>query len=184
MLLILVPVGLATIVGLLVLWPGSGPTRAQQAADQALPPGTTYPAARVVSVEVAPDCAPPQPCTGFAVVEVLEGPGEGDYQQVELPPEVIGAGLEKGDGLVLTRDAGAEGGPSYHFFDYERDLPLSALAIAFALCVAVVARLRGLASLVGLGFAFFILLKFVLPGILAESSPTLITLVGSSAIRR
>jgi uncharacterized membrane protein len=182
MLLILVPVGLATVVGLLALWPGSGPTRAQQAADQVLPPGTTYPAARVVSVEVAPDCAPPQPCSGTAVVEVLEGPGQGEFQQIELPPEVIGAGLEKDEGLVLTRDAGAEGGAAYQFVDYERDVPLTALAIAFALCVAVVARLRGIASLLGLGFAFFILLKFVLPGILAESSPTLITLVGSSAI--
>ena len=44
------------------------------------------------------------------------------------------------------------------------------------------ARLRGLASLVGLAFAFFILFQFVLPGLLAEESPTLVSLVGSSAI--
>ena len=44
------------------------------------------------------------------------------------------------------------------------------------------ARLRGLASLVGLAFAFFILLQFVLPGLLAEESPTLVSLVGSAAI--
>ncbi len=182
MLFVLVPVGLATLVGLVVLWPGDEPTRAEQAVEQALPAGTTFPDARVVSVEVAPDCVPPQPCTGTAVVEVLEGAGEGDFQQVELPPEVVGAGIEEGDGLVLSRDAGADGGPSYSFFDYERDLPLTALAVAFALCVAVVARLRGIASLVGLVFAFFILLTFVLPGILSERSPTLVTLVGASAI--
>ena len=41
MLLLLVPVGLATVVGLLVLWPGGEPTRAQQGAAAALPPGTT-----------------------------------------------------------------------------------------------------------------------------------------------
>ena len=42
--------------------------------------------------------------------------------------------------------------------------------------------MRGLASLVGLGFAFFILLQFMLPGLLSEYSPTLVSLVGSAAI--
>jgi uncharacterized membrane protein len=48
--------------------------------------------------------------------------------------------------------------------------------------VVAVARLRGLASLVGLAFAFFILLQFVLPGLLTGESPTLVSLVGSAAI--
>jgi uncharacterized membrane protein len=182
MLLVLVPVGLATLIGLVVLWPGGEPTRAQQGADQVYAPGTTFPDGRVVSVELPADCTPGQPCVGSAVVEVLDGPGQGDFQAIELPPEVVGEGVEEGDTVVLSRDAGAEGGPTYQFTDYGRDLPLLALAAGFALCTAVVARLRGVASLLGLGFAFFILLEFVLPGILAESSPTLVTLVGSSAI--
>jgi uncharacterized membrane protein len=180
--LVLVPVGLATLIGLVVLWPGGGPTRAQQGADQAFPPGTTYPDGRVVSVDLPADCTPGQPCVGSAVVEVLDGPGEGEFQAIELPPEVVGEGVETGDTVVLSRDAGSEGGPTYRFTDYGRDLPLTALAVGFALCTAVVARLRGTAALLGLGFAFFILLEFVLPGILAEGSPTLVTLVGSSAI--
>ena len=72
--------------------------------------------------------------------------------------------MEKGDTFVLTRDAGAEGGPSYGFSDYARGTPIVVLAIVFAVVVGLVARLRGLAALVGLGFAFFILLRFVLPG--------------------
>ena len=56
------------------------------------------------------------------------------------------------------------------------------LAIAFAVVVGVVARRRGLAALLGLAFAFVVLLQFVLPGLLAEASPTLVSLVGSSAI--
>ncbi|HEY4603535.1 MAG TPA: YibE/F family protein, partial [Blastococcus sp.] len=43
MLLFLVPVGLATVIGLIVLWPGDGPTKAEEAAATYLPPGTTYP---------------------------------------------------------------------------------------------------------------------------------------------
>jgi uncharacterized membrane protein len=182
MLLLLVPVGLATVIGLIVLWPSGEPTRAEQVAETYWPPGTTYPDARVVSVE--PDCAtdpaaPPQTC---AVVEILDGEGAGDFQQIQLPPEVVAAGVEEGDVFVLTRDAGAQGGVAYEFYDYQRSTPIIVLALAFAVVVGVVARLRGLASLVGLAFAFVVLLQFVLPGLLAEESPTLVSLVGSAAI--
>jgi uncharacterized membrane protein len=182
MLLVLVPAGLATLVGLVVLWPGSEPTRVEQAARQAFPPGMTYHDARVVSVEIAADCAPPVPCQGTAVVEVLDGPEARDFQQIELLPEVITAGLEVDEVIVVTRDAAAEGGAVFRFADYERDVPIIALALGFAVVVTAVARLRGLAALVGLAFAFFILVKFVLPGIVAGESPTLVTLVGASAI--
>ena len=184
MLLLLVPIGLATVVGLFVLWPSDEPTRAQQAAEVALPPGTTYPDGRVVSVE-------PLACGGetgaqlqcaTVVVEVLDDEGAGDFQQIELPADVVAAGVEEGDTFVLTRDAGADGGATYGFFDYARGTPIIFLAVAFAVVVGLVARLRGLLSLVGLAFAFFILFQFVLPAILSEDSPTLVSLVGSSAI--
>ena len=53
------------------------------------------PTARIVSVEevdcgIDPRC--PQTCAN-AVVEVLDGEGAGDFQQVELPPEVVAAGV-------------------------------------------------------------------------------------------
>ena len=185
MLLLLVPVGLATVIGLIVLWPSGEPTRAQQAAPIAIRrPAPTYPDGRIVSVEEVEcgiDPTVPQTCA-TAVVEVLDGEGAGDFQQVELPPEVVAAGVSEGDTLVLTRDGGAEGGAAYDFFDYERDTPIIVLALAFAVVVGLVARLRGLASLVGLAFAFFVLLQFILPGLLAQESPTLVSLVGSAAI--
>ncbi|MGY1722842.1 YibE/F family protein [Blastococcus sp. SYSU DS0533] len=185
MLLLLVPVGLATVIGLVALWPSGEPTRAQLAAEQALPPGTTYPDGRIVSIETF-DCGvdpsgPPQTCA-TAVVEVLGGEGAGAFEQVDMPPEVVAAGVSEGETLVLTRDAGAEGGPTYAFWDYERDTPIIVLAVAFAVVVGAVARLRGLASLLGLAFAFFVLLQFMLPGLLSEDSPTLVSLVGSAAI--
>lgn len=183
MLLLLVPVGLATVIGLLVLWPSGEPTRAQQAAEQALPPGTTYPDGRVASVETVECGVEGQPATcATAVVEVLDGEGEGEYVQVQLDEVVIANGVQEGDVLVLTRDAGAEGAAAYGFYDYARDLPMITLAVAFAVVVGLVARLRGLAALLGLAFAFTVLLQFILPGLLGDSSPVLVTLVGSAAI--
>ncbi|RZU32354.1 putative membrane protein [Blastococcus saxobsidens] len=184
MLLLLVPVGLATVIGLLVMWPDGEPTRAQQVAATYLPPGTTYPDGRVVSVETY-DCGDPSGAAAEcarAVAEVLDGDGAGDYVQVELDAVVVTNGVEEGDTLVLTRDPATEGGPSYAFYDYERDVPIITLAVAFALVVGLVARWRGLASLVGLAFAFLVLLQFVIPGLLTDDSPVLVSLVGSAAI--
>jgi uncharacterized membrane protein len=184
MLLLLVPVGLATVIGLFVLWPSGEPTRAQQVAETYLPPGITYADARVVAVDPF-DCGtdPAVPATCAVVtVEVLEGEGAGDYQSLEVQADVVAAGIEEGDVIVVTRDAGADGGVLYQFFDYERSTPIVTLAIAFAVVVILVARLRGLAALVGLAFAFFVLLQFVLPGLLGEQSPLLVSLVGSAAI--
>ncbi|WP_309232924.1 hypothetical protein [Blastococcus sp. TML/C7B] len=169
MLLLLVPVGLATVIGLLVLWPDGGPTRASQAAAQALPPGTTYPDGRVVSVQTEECGVEATALCATAVVEVLDGPGEGDYVQIGLDEVVVANGVAEGDVLVLSRDAGADGGALYNFSDFARDTPIVTLAVAFALVVGLVARWRGLASLVGLAFAFFVLLEFVLPGLLGDT---------------
>ncbi len=187
MLLVLVPIGLATVIGLVALWPSGEPSRAQQAAETFQPPGTSYPDATVQSLETY-DCSDgsasgQQLTCATTVVEVTDGDGEGDFVSVDLPPEVVGTGVQVGDGLVLTRIVdGGDGDPSYAFSDFQRTTPIVVLALAFVVVVGVVARLRGLAALVGLGFAFVVLLQFILPGILSSESPTLVTLVGSSAI--
>jgi uncharacterized membrane protein len=184
MLLLLVPIGVATVLGLFVLWPDGEPTRAQQVAQTYLPPGTTYADARVVSVEpfeCGTDPSYPATCAS-AVVEVLEGEGKGAFQQIDIPADVFASGVAKGETVVLSRDGGAEGGGTFQFFDYERSAPIVVLAILFAVVVGLVARLRGLASLLGLAFAFGVLLWFVIPGLLSDHSPVLVSLVGSAAI--
>ncbi|WP_091938961.1 YibE/F family protein [Trujillonella endophytica] len=188
MLFLLVPVGLATIVGLVVLWPSGETSAAQEAVEVQFPAGTTYADGRVVSVDPY-DCSQPagegevrELTCASVVVEVLEGEGAGEYEQLDLLPEVYAAGVEVGDVFVLTRDGGTEGGATYSFSDYERTTPMVLFAIFFAVVVAAVARLRGVAALLGLAFAFVVLLQFMLPGLLAGESPLLVTLVGSAAI--
>ncbi|WP_052091314.1 YibE/F family protein [Modestobacter caceresii] len=187
MLLVLVPVGIATLVGLLVLWPSGEQTAAQRAAESFQPPGTTYPEATIASLETyecaaATGNAPAQVCAR-AVLVVAEGESSGDYVQVELSSEVVAEGIEVGDELVLNRDPGIDSGQvTYQFQDFPRSTPIITLALAFTLVVGAVARLRGLLALLGLVFAFFILLQFMLPGLLAGSSPIWVSLVGSSAI--
>ncbi|HKF89152.1 MAG TPA: YibE/F family protein, partial [Propionibacteriaceae bacterium] len=59
---------------------------------------------------------------------------------------------------------------------------MAVVALLFAAAVVGVARLRGLVSLLGLGFAGFILVKFMFPALISGSNPTAVGLVGSSAI--
>jgi len=187
MLYVLVPVGLATLVGLFVLWPSGSETAAQQAADTFLPPGTTYPEATIASLEpyecaAATATVPAQTCA-TAVMVIGDGPSAGDYVQVDLSSDVVAEGVQVGDELVLNRDPGTDGGDAtYAFQDFPRGTPIVVLALFFVLVVGAVARLRGLLALLGLGFAFAVLLQFMLPALLDGGSPLWVSLVGSSAI--
>ena len=188
MLLVLVPVGLATLLGLFLLWPSGAQTPAEVAARTFIPAATTYPEGTVVSLSpfecsgAGRDSGGPSQTCATAVVEITGGEGAGSFQQIELAPDVVASGIGTGDRIVLSRDGGAEGGPTYAFSDYVRTTPMLALALAFVVVVGVVARLRGLAALLGLAFAFVILLTFMLPALLSGSSPTWVSLVGSAAI--
>jgi uncharacterized membrane protein len=187
MLFVLVPIGLATLVGLGVLWPDGEQTAAQQAAESFLPPGSTYPEATIASLEQyqcaeATSTTPAQTCA-TAVMVIADGAAAGDYVQVDLSAEVVAAGVGVGDELVLQADPGDDTGTAaYSFYDFPRSTPILALALVFTLVVGAVARLRGLLALVGLGFAFLVLFRFMLPALLDGSSPVWVSLVGSSAI--
>jgi uncharacterized membrane protein len=186
MLVVLIPIGLATLAGLALLWPGSATTAAQRAADAYLPPGTTFPQATIASLkpyECNPATAqvPAQTCA-TAVLVIGDGPTAGDYVQVDLSPDVVAEGVQVGDELVLNRDPGTGGPATYTFQDFPRGTPIVVLALFFALVVGAVARLRGLLALLGLGFAFAVLLTFMLPALLDGGSPLWVSLVGSSAI--
>jgi len=64
----------------------------------------------------------------------------------------------------------------------QRGRPMAVLALVFAAAVVVLGRWRGVTALVGLGVSFAILLAFVLPAILAGTSPLLVAVVGAAAI--
>ena len=188
MLFLLIPVGLATVLGLVLLWPSGGRSPAEVAAASYVPAGTTYPEGTIAQLSPY-DCSTTgadgrtQPLTcATAVVEITDGDGQGTFQQIDLTAEVVASGVGEGDDLVLVRDAGAEGGATYQFYDYARTTPLLVLALLFVVVVGAVARLRGLLALVGLGFAFLVLLVFMLPALLDGGSPTWVSLVGSTTI--
>lgn len=71
---------------------------------------------------------------------------------------------------------------SYYIPDRYRLDTIYWLVAIFFLIVIVAARGKGLGSLVGLTFSFLVIIKFILPRILAGDNPLLVCLVGAMAI--
>jgi uncharacterized membrane protein len=168
---LLLPLAVATLAALVVLWPSqSDAPRTGLGLDQDLARGTVT---KIVKEEGA----------GLtATIRVTKGPGEG--REITVPgPEGAGAPeLRAGDKVVLRYEPSAPPEDAYQVTDFQRGRPMAVLAVIFAAAVVALARWRGLSALVGLTASFGILLTFVLPAILAGTSPLLVAVVGSAAI--
>ena len=192
MIVILIPIAIWTVVGLIFLWPHHATNHIQQDASTYSAKGVTLPKATVTKVQriSCQDTAGAAPesdknACGNITAKLLEGPEKGKTTQVILTQAQFRSGVTVGQKVVLVRvPAGTQGqdNASYQFSDFDRTVPLIALAGVFALAVIVVARWRGFASLIGLAFAGFILIKFLFPAMVSGSDPILVGLIASSAI--
>jgi uncharacterized membrane protein len=78
--------------------------------------------------------------------------------------------------------AGTPGAEAYGFADVDRHAPLLWLTVAFAVLVVILARWRGLLALVGFAASLLLVTRFLVPAILAGSSPPAVALIGSLAV--
>jgi len=189
LIVILIPLAIWTLVGLIAFWPGdiSGSVSKDVGFNV---PGVTYPTARITAVaenscEGLAGSTPGQSDTRCAelTAEVLEGDDTGTAVKVTLTSALYASGADVGQEIKLIRVPPVDGQPAqYQFSDFDRGTPLLIIALLFAVVVVVVARWRGFASLLGLGFAGFILVRFMFPALVAGANPILIGLIGSSAI--
>lgn len=174
-----VPLVVATLVGLAVLWPSGERLRSESLG----------PAAELVDGVVVSDQR--VPCEGgpsrlasachFTTVRVTEGIDAGVERTLEMFEGPGQPQLEAGDPIVLGRTTDA-GGVEYYFADFQRRSPLVWLAVLFAVVVVAVGRIRGLAALAGLVVTFLLLIEFVLPAVLEGRNPLAVAIVGSAAM--
>lgn len=190
MVVLLIPLGIWTAADLIAFWPDQVSSHIQQDVSGYSVAGVTYPKARITKItesscEGAAGSTPGvdnQVCADVGT-ELLSGPEQGQTVQVALTDAIYASGTKVGQKIKLVRVPPADQQPAqYQFSDFERGTPLVVLALAFAAAVIVVARWRGFASLVGLAFAGFILVKFMFPALISGTNPLLVGLVGSSAI--
>lgn len=86
---------------------------------------------------------------------------------------------QKGDKVIISFDQDKEGNKVYFITDYVRRGSLFWLFIIFIGVTLLVSQKRGLNSLLGMSFSFLMIIKFILPSILAGASPLLMTLAGA-----
>lgn len=187
MLACLIPLIVATIAGLFVLWPsgpdkelpGGGPTT--NTAE-----GTTDTKVTVTAVD-ASDCDPGETdpmvqadCTTYTVE------ANGRQGSLYVTPDAVEAGVDVGDTIKVldfTQSPDREEmGTDYVFIDFDRNVPMLAVAILYAVVVLLVAGLRGLRALIGLGFAGAVLFVFMLPAMLDGKPPLLVAMISASLI--
>ncbi|MFA6575045.1 MAG: YibE/F family protein [Nocardioides sp.] len=182
----LAAVGVATLVGLLLLWPDGTQADELQGSLAFAGEGVTFPEAVVQDVE--PECsdpAQPDPAAecGRIHATVDEGPDRGTDVVVDVPPQVSGSGLGEGDRIELVQhpDLSVDEG-RFTYFGTDRSAPLWTLLIAFVVVVLAVARFRGLMALLGLGFASVVVFVFALPALLTGGPGIAVALVAATAI--
>jgi uncharacterized membrane protein len=89
--------------------------------------------------------------------------------------------VEKGDEVLVGSSEGPDG-PAYFISDRVRTTQLWLLTIVFIAVVLFVARGHGAWSLIGLIISFAVILRFIIPGILAGFSPAIIAFFGAVVI--
>jgi len=187
--LALAPFAAATIVGLLLLWPPRTDYSGGASVRAANGGRVDFAQAAILDVERQPcDSAlgggprrTPSPDCVSLTVQLGTGPEAGTAVTVAVG-NAGSASFRVGDRVRLGRTLDTTGRPAYFYDDLVRDVPLGWLAGAFALVVVLVARWRGLAALAGLGVTYLVLVRFLLPALLAGRSPVAVGLVGAAVI--
>ncbi len=174
---LLVPAAVATLVGLVLLFPfaQAQPTEGADSAPRV--PGT-------VTATAESDCSPGEGDRGCAALTVrLTGGPTPDTSIVTLVSVVRGVSpFTTGDDVLLILDGDPSDPESYQVVDFQRGTPLVVLALLFAAAVVALGRWRGAAALGSLVLTGAVLVGFLLPAILAGKDPLAVAVVGCSVI--
>ena len=169
----------ATAAGMVLLWPRAD---ALPAADEPLEDLVT---AEILAVEIV--VGEPDPVLGtsgdlaLVTVEILDGPDAGEVVVLEVPPEGYPE-FGEGDRVALDRAQLPDEEFAYFITDFQRLPALGLLVGLFVVAVLLIGRWHGLRSLIGLALSLLIVVRFVVPAILAGESPPLVALVGALAV--
>lgn len=190
LLVALAVVGVASVAGLVVLWPGSSQVDKATSGVEFAAPGVTFPRAEItdVSTSCGAEGSTSADTTGSdacwtLTVRLTSGAATGKQVDVQVVGPTTTAGLHTGDSIQLMRIPGQQGQPaSYTVFGIDRGQPVGLLAGVFVIVVVLVARLRGALALVGLLFSGLVVVKFLLPALLVSDAGVAVALVAASVI--
>jgi uncharacterized membrane protein len=172
----------ATLVGLVLLWPGEVESQVAQGIAVESEEATVQKVEEGLCVGLSG-----QQCQ-LATATIESGSETGKRIQLQLDAGGFDPDVDPGDKIRVAKapepppEAEAVAGTGYTLQDFERRGPMLILAGLFVFVVLAFARWRGALSLVGLGISLVIVLLFVVPAILDGKSALLVAVVGSMAV--
>jgi uncharacterized membrane protein len=172
----------ATVIGLIVLWPGDVQSQVAQGVSVESEKATVEKVEEGSCVGISG-----QQCQ-LATARIESGPEKGKQIQLQLDAGGFDPDVDPGDKIRVAKapepppGSEAVAGTAYTLVDFERRGPMLILAGLFVLVVLAFARLRGALSLVGLGISLAIVLLFVVPSILDGNPALLVAVVGAMAV--
>jgi len=115
-------------------------------------------------------------------VKILEGQYQGsvvqvDYGKGQIQPE--GLNFRPGDQILVTLGTGENNALQANYADVLRLRPILILLAVFIAALLVVARWKGLRSLLALVFSFVIVIGYVIPHVLHGEDPVRVSIIGS-----
>ncbi len=172
--------GVATLVGMVVLWPSRNVR-----ADLGVGPSPRVYGATVTNAESFRCNDTPTGAAGTCRryrVELTQGPDDGESRTIRFSDAPNVPQLSVGDEVIVAKIRGADPGFDYSYSDRQRRSPLLWLALLFAVVVIAVGRMRGLAALAGLAASIAVILWFMLPSMLDGHSAPVVAIVSAAAI--
>jgi uncharacterized membrane protein len=170
---------LATLIGLFALWPSPRHHGPSQAFG-----GKTYGAVVTAVRDVRCPGPTEQRCRRVSA-RLKDGPKTGSVTALDLGPSNLVSHYSPGDQIrvqPIAAPPGSHDAQTYQFAGLDRRGTLRSLVILFAALVIVLARWRGALALAGFAASLLLIVKFLVPAILAGSPPLLVAVVGALAV--
>lgn len=193
---LLVIIGFAVLVGTVILWPskqnvdiplpfqtaggGAVSTEAGTVAMQDIGACGSESVGRVLTANPLPPAASGYQCQR-SLIDITSGPDQKRRVLLEISPGPGQPDLRVGDKLRLVKQTDPTGTTLYSFNDYARGQSLLVIGLIFLAVIVIVARWRGLRAILGLGFAFAVLVMFLLPALL-DGKPAIPVAMVSGAL--
>ncbi len=122
----------------------------------------------------------------YQKLKVLITIGSIKDQEVEVEVGVVPAvgqpKYKRGDEVILTKTKNVEGEEVFYIRDFVRRNSLFWLFLIFVVLVILIARLRGVGSILGMGVSFTVIFLFLLPQINRGKDPIVVAILSSIVI--
>lgn len=189
---------IATLIGLVLLWPPSTPPNVAPEFSSTF--ALNHPQVKG-TIELVDDRQCSSPSTGQAfeespeivrnvpgeecqraLVRITNGVNKGKRTALVSHPVPGNPTFEEGDKIRMIESTQPDGSKHYSFADYQRTPVLIAWAVVVALVVVAFAWWRGLRALVGIAVSLLVIVVFLLPALLHGGSAVPLAVVAGAAI--